>query len=430
MTNQLKKVTRTSVIPERAAQAAIPYRPARAAYTARETVTVCRLVTSVVGGTAPSLVKTVTIGSDGKAKVSFVQVPGSPGVTKTTRVCSSETISVYYPAVPEQKAQPAIAYRPRTVVQEFGLGWNAGARSIAELTGNGAATFKVPSAVGAVVGFNDVDEDVGYLNIEHGIYFRRKTFQVMESGVVKTSDSTFAADDTFKIERVGDRVQYFKNGGLFHTSDVPSTGAVFLDASMYSGGDVIDSPALVPALGSYSAASMRPMDGFASETEWNYSRAAFLAMSGAASALRAKSRGVMLPITGLAVEGLYASARGSLSALSGTAGAGMLAPSYGLSAGQMMPLYGYAHGPEARYGFSSAVMVPMTGMAVEGTYGESFGLMPPLQGYAADASFLQLPQAALPMPQMGARGGASAAMIAPAWVFNAYAAPSALNVAA
>ena len=69
--------------------------------------------------------------------------------------------------------------------------------------------------------------------------------------------------------------------------------------------------------------------------------------------------------------------------LGGTAFGGMLAPSYGLSAGQIMPLYGYAHGPEARYGFSGALMIPMTGMAVQGKYGESNGMMAPMQGYAS-----------------------------------------------
>lgn len=387
MTNQLKKTTRTTVIPERAAQAAVPYRPARAAYTATETKVVCRYVTRTVGGSAPSLVKNVVIDDSGKAVVKFVQIPGKPGTTTTTRVCAPETTTVFYPAQPEQKAQPGVAYRPQTVVQEFGLGWNAGARSIGGLPGNGAATFKIPSAVGIVVGFNDVDEGAGYLDIEHGLYFRRQTYQVMELGVAKTSDATFTATDTFKIERIGGRVRYFKNDALIYTSDLPSTGTVFLDASMYSGGDTIEAPALLsladlPA-GGYSTASLRPLDGFASETEWTYSRGRMLALTGAASALRSRANNTMRPITGLAVQGKYGESRASMRQLGGQATAGMLAPAYGLSAGQMMPLYGYAHGPEARYGFSSAVMVPMTGMAVEGKYGESHGMMAPMQGYAS-----------------------------------------------
>lgn len=384
MTNQLKKSTGITVLPERAAQAAIPYRPARAAYTATETKVICRLVTRQVGGTQPSLTRTIVIDDSGKAVVRFVQLPGTPGVSTTTRVCAPETTTVFYPAQPEQKAQPAVAYRPRTVVEDFGLGWNAGARSIAELPGNGAATFQVPAAVGAVVGFNDVDEDAGYLNIEHGFYFRRQTFQVMERGEAKTTDAIFAGGDTFKIERIGGRVRYYKNDALIYTSDLSSTGTVFLDASLYSGGDTIDAPALLAAgAGGFSTASMRPLDGFASETEWNYSRGRMLALTGAASALRSRANNAMRPVTGLAVQGKYGESRASMRAIGGQAMAGMLTPAYGLSAGQMMPLYGYAHGPEARYGFSSAVMVPMTGMAVEGKYGESHGMMPPMQGYAS-----------------------------------------------
>lgn len=384
MTNKLKKATQVTVLPERAAQAAIPYRPARAAYSATETKRVCQNVTRTTGGTSPSLTRVVTIGADGKTRVTFVQTPGTPGVSTTTRVCEDVTTTVFYPAVPEQKAQEAVTYRPRTVVQEFGLGWNAGARSIAELPGNGAATFQVPTAVGAVVGFNDVDEDAGYLNIEHGIYFRRQTFQVVELGVPKGTEATFTGTDIFKIERIGGRVRYFKNDALIYTSLEPSMGTVFLDASMYSGGDTIDSPALLAAGASgYSTASMRPLVGFASKIKWNYSRSAFRAITGIASAKKSRSQAAMQALTGLAVQGKYGEARASMRPLGGTAFGGMLAPSYCLSAGQMMPLYGYAYGPEARYGFSSALMVPMTGMAVQGKYGESNGMMAPMQGYAS-----------------------------------------------
>ena len=383
MTNSLRKTIRTTVLPERAAQAAIPYRPARAAYTVTETRQVCQNVTRTTGGALSALSKVVTY-KDGNIVVTLVQTPGMPGVTTTTRVCKDVKTTVSYPAVPEQKAQDAVTYRPRTVVQEFGLGWNAGARSIAELAGNGAATFQVPAAVGAVVGFNDVDKDAGYLSIKHGIYFRRQIFQVIELGVPKGTEATFTGTDTFKIERTGGRVRYFKNDALIYTSLEPSTGTVFLDASMYSGGDTIDSPALLAAGESgYSTASMRQMDGFASDTQWDYSRGVFQPMAGVASAKRARSHGVMRPLTGLAVQGKYGEARGSMRPLGGAATGGMLAPSYGLSAGQIMPLYGYAHGPEARYGFSGALMIPMTGMAVQGKYGESNGMMAPMQGYAS-----------------------------------------------
>ena len=383
MTNTLKKSTGITIITERVARAAIPYRPARAAYTVTETQQVCENVTRTTGGTS-GLSKVVTIKKNGDIVVTFVQMPETPRVATTTRVCKDVTTTVSYPAMPEQKAQDAVTYRPRTVVEEFGLGWNAGARSIAVLAGNGAATFQVPAAVGAVVGFNDVDEDAGYLNIEHGIYFRRQTFQVIELGVPKGTEATFTGTDTFKIERTGGRVRYFKNDALIYTSLEPSTGTVFLDASMYSGGDAIDSPALLAAGESgYSTASMRQMDGFASETEWNYSRGRMLALTGAASALRSRANNTMRPITGLAVQGKYGESRASMRQLGGQATAGMLAPSYGLSAGQIMPLYGYAHGPEARYGFSGALMIPMTGMAVQGKYGESNGMMAPMQGYAS-----------------------------------------------
>ncbi|UCV01143.1 hypothetical protein [Acidovorax radicis] len=384
MTNTLKKVTNVVVLPERAASAAIPYMPARPAYTATETKQFCRLVTRTTGGTAPSLTKVVTI-VDGKAVVTFVQIPGSPGVTTTTRVCEDVQVSVFYPARPEQKAQEAVTYRPRTVVQEFGIGWNAGARSIAELSGNGAATFLVPSASGAVVGFNDVDEDSGYLSIEHGLYFQNETFRVIELGVLKGSDATFLKTDTFKIERVGDQVRYYQNDALIYTSLEPSTRPVFLDVSLYSGGDIVDAPTLIGTTGGYSNASMRPMSGFASETSgWSFSHASMAQMTGAASDLWPRSNAVMRPMTGMATDKKYGESHASMRPMSGSASAGMLAPTYAVSAAQMMPMYGAAYGPEVRYGTSNAVMRPMTGMAVDKKYGESHAEMAPMQGYASD----------------------------------------------
>lgn len=387
MTNQLRKVTRITVLPERLASAATPYRPATKAYSITTTKQICQIVTT--GG--DKIIKAVPInGVDGAAGYYYVDTGNTTPVVHK-RVCQEYKETVYYPAMPEQKAQPAVDYRPRTVIEEFGLGWNAGARSIASLPGNGAATFQIPHAVGTVVGFNDADEDAGYLGIEHGLYFRRETFQVVELGVTKTSESTFSATDTFKIERVGTRVQYFRNGALIYTSLSPSYGTVFLDASMYSGGDVIESPALIGSAGAYSTASMLPMTGFASDSPWVYSRGVMASMTGSASALRTRANNAMLPMTGLAVVGKYSASRASMLPMTGRASAGMLAPAYALSAGQMMPMSGYAFAPEARFAFSNAAMRPMTGMAVQGKYAESRGSMLPMSGEANDRSFVCFP---------------------------------------
>lgn len=388
MTNQLEKVTKVTLVPEQAARAAIPYRPAQPARTVSETRRVCRVEQTLVGARSPSV---VPIRDGSNTIIGYENDPGSPGTLITKRVCTDFTVITHYPYVPEQRAQPAVDYRPATVVEEFGLGWNAGARSIADIVGNGAATFKVPHAVGVVVGFNDVDEDAGYLNIDHGIYFRRQTFQVIEGGVTKGAESIFAADDVFKIERIGGRVRYYQNEALVHTSDVPSYGAAFLDVSLYSGGDLVDSPALVESIGGYSAAAMRPMDGFASETEWNYSRGVMLAIAGAASALRSRSHGVMRPMTGMGAQGKYGESRAAMRPMAGAASGSMLTPAYALSAAQMMPLYGAAFGPEVRYGFSAAIMRPMTGMGVVGKYGESRAAMAAMQGYAIDRKYLVFP---------------------------------------
>lgn len=118
-------------------------------------------------------------------------------------------------------------------------GWDAGARTVAYLMADGLFEFEVGQAVGIVCGLNDVDNDAGYLELDHALLLESGKVTVIEGGIKKGSSISYAAGATFGISRVEGVVQYYVAGSLFYTSVTASTGAVFLDCSLYAPGDSV-----------------------------------------------------------------------------------------------------------------------------------------------------------------------------------------------
>lgn len=122
------------------------------------------------------------------------------------------------------------------------LGWDAGARSVQTQSGDCVASFApTPNSVGVIVGFNTINRDAGVADIKYGIYFRKaagvQLFSAIEAGAQVGASGTYTAADKFQITRNTSVVQYWKNGVVFYTSAVLSTGIVFLDTSLYAAGD-------------------------------------------------------------------------------------------------------------------------------------------------------------------------------------------------
>lgn len=117
--------------------------------------------------------------------------------------------------------------------------FDAGARSVEELTADGAFTFTVGQATGIICGLNAVDNDADYLEIEHAFYVENGKVRVVENGVFKTAFSNYTTGAVFKIDRIGSTVRYFVNNVLHYTSLLVSTGTVFLDCSLYAANDTV-----------------------------------------------------------------------------------------------------------------------------------------------------------------------------------------------
>lgn len=131
-------------------------------------------------------------------------------------------------------------------------GWNAGARSSASFSGNGAFVFKVQLAAnsgmlefgGAVAGLNTADTGVTRADIKYGFQVMPTTVQCIEDGVLVGAAVAKIAGEIYKIQRSGTSVHYFKNGALMRTvnAGVP-TADMFLDVSLYSGSNMVTSVA-------------------------------------------------------------------------------------------------------------------------------------------------------------------------------------------
>lgn len=119
-------------------------------------------------------------------------------------------------------------------------GWDAGARSVALLEGDGAYSFSVGPATGIVCGLNSADNDAGYHELDHSFWIEAGTYRIQEGDLAKTVSLTYANSEAiFKIERIGTVVRYYVDAVLVYTSDTSSIGTVFLDCSLYSYLDAI-----------------------------------------------------------------------------------------------------------------------------------------------------------------------------------------------
>jgi fermentation-respiration switch protein FrsA (DUF1100 family) len=149
--------------------------------------------------------------------------------------------------VPEQPARPAIAPRPaspESTVVDYQFGWNAKARSVAPLVGNGAFQFRVPrDTSGAVVGLAVAPRNDGYRDINFGFYVANGVVRILELGV-EVANLGAHPNALLRVTRSGGRILYDIDGTLVReraNSDAP----VYLTAGLYIGGDTVEDAELV-----------------------------------------------------------------------------------------------------------------------------------------------------------------------------------------
>lgn len=345
---------------------AVPYQPAVPAYCVMEPYTI----------PAHYTIKT-EIFRDPKTGELFILQTSQEWVPESTgyrQVC--------FDAIPEQQAVPGRAQVTGTV------GWDSGARSIAQLDANGAVRFSVvDQAVAVVVGL--AAQDVSTLPSEpsHALYIHGTTIDVMEMGVVvHTASIAHDGSNEYSITRNGATVLY-SCGAWSYVSKLLSNGAVILDASLYSFGDFVDNPEFDTSAGVATGSGIGAiplMDGN------GYDSASYADGIGRTAAFTGVGYGAQLvtgggtigPLLGVGSESTnYTYGVGGFGPLTGTGNGGFpeTVVAYGVDA--IPPLAGVGVGLVGTVGTGSGAMGPMSGWGGENGYAEGVGVMGPLTGY-------------------------------------------------
>ena len=421
MANQLKKVSFTIRTPEQLARPAIPYRPATPGGWVTEVGRVCAYET-VSGPVALYTAWDVVLSELPLPEGEFLSIRYTTSVPGSrVLVCRDVTTTRWVSAQPAQLYVPPVGYRPPTVTTDYALGWNSGARSVNALTGSGEMTFSVPaSAVGVAVGMNDADRSTDYREIKHGLLLSRGTLRVVESGTERATAS-YASGDTLKIKRTGMRVTYWVGGTQIYASDVPSTGPMFMDASLYSGGDFVDSPTLLAINGesAVSEASFEPMQGLATQGVDSVSNGVMRPLQGQSYPSQGGAN-KLLPLVGYAGDRPYADARGVMQPLTGHADQGAFVPTFAVSAGVMHVPLGYASMLSGTVASSANMIFPLLGFSADRPYAFANNALISLGGFAADRAYMQ-PATELPRAALVARTGVSMQVESPAPRMSAFA---------
>ena len=125
--------------------------------------------------------------------------------------------------------------------------WDAGLATVKNLKHDGYITFEATQTNNIViVGLSDQNLDTSFSSIDYGIYLEgNQQVKVMENGVKKgylkgnNTGITYETGDLFKVERINNTIHYKKNGKIFYTSTIPSTGNLVGDISISNFGGSI-----------------------------------------------------------------------------------------------------------------------------------------------------------------------------------------------
>lgn len=138
--------------------------------------------------------------------------------------------------------QAGVETNANSLVKKGSEGWNSAAYSAEYIGDDGALEFTVKGATTSrMLGFSYVNTDERFEWINYAVFLTSYgRLYIFENGVQKGNYSTYTDDDVIRIERKNGIVTYIKNGNKIYASKIPSAGALYADASLYSEGATID----------------------------------------------------------------------------------------------------------------------------------------------------------------------------------------------
>ncbi|MCF6238108.1 MAG: hypothetical protein L3J79_04725, partial [Candidatus Marinimicrobia bacterium] len=120
--------------------------------------------------------------------------------------------------------------------------WNADAVSAEVMGGDGEVRFRFgANDQYAMLGLSEVNASRSYTDLDFAIYgVINGVLSIYESGTSIGSFGSYTANDVFSIERIGNEITYKKNGTVFYTSAVASSGDLMVDSALYTADAVVD----------------------------------------------------------------------------------------------------------------------------------------------------------------------------------------------
>lgn len=157
------------------------------------------------------------------------------------------------PTCIEEPGVPPVTAAPGRVVYAPDFGWDAGANSITELSGDVILSFTAEQVVGSLVGLRTARPFVNnFPSYYHAILLlsvgTNNVYSVMEQGTTITvptvrtlsnTDDEGNPADAFDIIRTGVRVVYQINGVPFYFSTALTSAPLIVSACLYCPGDTI-----------------------------------------------------------------------------------------------------------------------------------------------------------------------------------------------
>ena len=131
-------------------------------------------------------------------------------------------------------------------------GWgNSGAASVQSISNDGAVEFTALTANPNTLmfGLSSSNINAHYNTIDYAIKMTYGGYlEVYENGLHKGYFGAIQIGDVLRVERTGSTVDYKRNGSVFYTSTVPSTGDLIGDVALYQSGAQIDNAQIYGAL--------------------------------------------------------------------------------------------------------------------------------------------------------------------------------------
>jgi len=178
-----------------------------------------------------------------------------PDITSNRIPIYQETVRCY-PAIEGQAGSPA------RIDAFANLGWNAGARSLAQVPVGSYFDATLPAdPLGVLIGLSDGAFDHSYSHASHALVVRPSGITPVENGVDVGSE--VAGGSVVRVARSESGVRMFVDGVLVHDSANALSGPAYVDATLYSLSDFVDGPVIGQYFETGGTASMALVGEFA-----------------------------------------------------------------------------------------------------------------------------------------------------------------------